>query len=122
MTAPSRSVVHRLADLLRRHRIDLTDEKRAQADMERVFAAAGYEVAREHRLSGADIVDFMVNGGTAVEVKIGGSRMAIYRQLERYAAHDAVTDLLLVSNVPITLPKTINGKPAVVAQLGAAWI
>lgn len=111
-----------LADLIRRHRIDLTDEKRAQADMEKVFAAAGYQVAREHRLSGADIVDFMVNGSIAVEVKVGGSRMAIYRQLERYAAHDSVTDLLLVSNVPITLPKTINGKAAAVAQLGAAWI
>ncbi len=122
MTAPSRSVVHRLADLLRRHRIDLTDEKRAQADMEKVFADAGYVVAREHRLSGADIVDFMVNGSTAVEVKVGGSRMAIYRLLERYAAHDAVTDLLLVSNVRSHCPKTINGKPAVVAQLGAAWI
>lgn len=114
--------ISQLIGIFHRHRIDLTDEKRAQADIEQAFIAAGVEFQREHRLSQADIVDFLVNGNIAVEVKIGGSRMAIYRQLERYAAHDAVTDLLLVSNVPITLPKTINGKGTAVAQLGAAWI
>lgn len=111
-----------IADLIRRNRLDLTEEKRTQADLEKVFTDAKVPFEREKRLSKKEIVDFLCYGNLAVEVKIGGSRMEIYRQLERYAEHDVVTGLVLVSNVPITLPGLIKGKQAVVASLGAAWI
>lgn len=108
--------------LLRRHRIDLTDEKRTQADIESILTDAGIPFEREKRLAPGDIVDFLVAGGLAIEVKTDGSKASIYRQLLRYAGHDAVNELLLVSNVPMTLPPVINGKRAAVASLGAAWI
>jgi hypothetical protein len=84
----------RIIDLLNRNRLPLSDEKRLQAEMALVFDTAGLTFRREVRLGARDIVDFMVeddpcppDGGSqiAIEVKIGGSRRAIYRQLERYA-------------------------------------
>lgn len=107
--------------LLSRHRFDLSNEKRTQSDIESVLTAAGIVHEREKRLSGADIVDFLVDG-VAIEVKIGGSRREIYRQLCRYAEHEAVRAIILVANLPMTLPPTINGRPAAVAQMGRAWI
>ena len=73
------------------------------------------------RLSDADIVDFMV-GSIAVEVKIKGAKAEIYRQLERYAAHDNVTAILLVSSRSMHLPALINGKPTLVASLSRGWM
>ncbi|WP_051356391.1 hypothetical protein [Azorhizobium doebereinerae] len=111
-----------IVELLRRRRIDLTDEKRTQADIEQILVESAIPFEREKRLAPGDIVDFLVAGGLAIEVKTGGSKASIYRQLLRYASHEAVTAMLLVSNVPMTLPPLINGKRAAVASLGAAWI
>lgn len=114
--------LQQIADLIRSNRIDLTDEKRTQADIEVVFTAAGLPFEREKRLAKGEIVDFLAYGNIAVEVKIGGSRMEIFRQLRRYAEHEVVAGLVLVSNVPMTLPPKIKDKPALVTSLGAAWI
>ena len=40
----------------------------------------------------------------------------------RYAKHEKVQRLLLVTNVPMGLPRTIEGKPAHQARLGEAWL
>jgi hypothetical protein len=54
----------------------------------------------------------------AIEVKIGGSRRAIYRQLERYCLHERVGGIILATNVAMTLPVDINHKPTAIAHLG----
>lgn len=119
----------RIIDLLNRHRLPLSDEKRLQEAMLGVLMSDSLIVRREVHLGDGDIVDFMVLSddvlplrGIAVEVKIKGSRRSIYRQLERYCAHEAVEQIILATNVAMTLPAMIGGKPAFVANLGRAWL
>lgn len=111
-----------IADLLTKHRLPLSDEKILQAEMARVFAEAGLPYAREVTLGEGDIVDFMVGETTAVEVKIKGSKRAIFRQCERYCGHDRVAELVLATNVPMSLPPEICGKPVAVSLLGFGWL
>lgn len=113
--------VDEIIAVLRPLRLPLTDEKRLQAEMAERFAAAGLALEREFRLSATEVVDFFADG-IAVEVKIKGGKMAIYRQLQRYAEHDEIKALLLVSNVPMGLPPEIEGKPAYFHNLAMAWL
>lgn len=68
---------------------------------------------REVQLSKSDRVDFLVEG-VAVELKVKCSTNEILRQLSRYAQHDEVREILLLSvtRAPLLkLPSTLNGKP-----------
>lgn len=107
--------------IIERHRLPLNDERITQAAIANALELAGVSFEREVRLSEADIVDFMV-GSVAVEVKIKGARAQIYRQLERYAEHDNVTAILLVTSRAMHLPALINGKPTLVASLSRGWM
>ncbi|MGJ4888924.1 hypothetical protein ACQR1Y_12060 [Bradyrhizobium sp. HKCCYLRH3099] len=118
-----------IVNLIEVHRLPLQDEKATQAELARVLDGADELHQREVRLSAADIVDFMLPlvadqyaGGIAIELKIKGQRRAIYRQLERYCAHEDVAALILATNVPMGLPDQINGKPVMLARLGRAWL
>jgi hypothetical protein len=108
--------------VIERNRFSLTDEKKTQAEMSDAFTAAGIEHVRECHLSDGDIVDFMLKEGVAIEVKLKGQRMAIYRQLERYAASDRVTAIVLATAISMQLPPTIGGKPASVVSLSRGWL
>ena len=83
---------------------------------------------REKRLNAKDVVDFWMGesdgrgAGTAIEVKLNGSKLAIYRQCERYCQHDQVAALVLATAVPLALPSLINGKSAMLIDLGRAWL
>ena len=107
--------------LLSRLRLPLSDEKKLQAALAEEFDRAGIVHEREARLSVGDVTDFLI-GRMVVEVKIKGAKRAIYRQLERYALHDAVQELVLVTNVPMGMPEEINGKPVYVLNLAKAWL
>jgi len=112
-----------LRSFFERQRISLADEKRAQADLDAALSAAGIPFERECRLNAADIVDFLVHGGIAVEVKLKGhQKKAVYRQLERYASHAQVHAVLLLTSLAMHLPPTIAGKPAAVASLSKGWL
>jgi hypothetical protein len=114
-----------IVKVLQSARVSLTDEKAAQADLETILRAAfpGDQVSREHRLSPSDIPDFLINGAYVVEVKMmGAQKAAVFRQLVRYTEHDAVMAVFLVTNLAMTLPPMINGKPTYVVSLGRAWL
>lgn len=111
----------RIAEIVERNRLPLSNEKATQAALADLLTAAGIEYERECRLSGKDIPDFMI-GGLAVELKIKGGKMDIYRQLKRYAEHDRVTRLLLVTGVAMGLPDDILNKPATMASLSRGWL
>lgn len=119
--------MHSAADIcaaLRVGRFDLHDEKECQTQIADWLAELlpGADISREHRLSAQDIPDFLV-GTVIVEVKMNGARPAgISRQLERYAAHEQVTDVILVTNRAAVLPATVGGKPLAVVSLGRAWL
>lgn len=103
-------------------RVDLTNEKATQAAIDAAFTRKGLPFKREVRLSARDIPDFFAFDAVAVEVKIGGAKAAIFRQINRYAAHEQVKAIVLASNVPIALPAKVEGKPCLLASLGAAWL
>lgn len=105
-------------------RYDLSNEAAVQAGIDQLLVDAfGREaVRREHRLSPFDRPDFMI-GGVAVEVKVRGARPAlIWKQLKRYAAYEAVSAVVLVTNRAMGLPASIDGKPAWYVSLGRAWL
>lgn len=119
-----------IIELLTSHRLPLSDEKDLQRAIAKVFDGADLDYRREYHLSAADVVDFMVGLrfqvdrmiGCAVEVKIGSSRRAIYRQLERYCEHEAVAEIVLATNVAMNLPPEINGRPTAIAHLARGWL
>lgn len=115
-----------IAALIRTGRFTLAPEAECQAEMEAFLAARlpmGCSLSREHRLSGADRPDFLIDGRHVVEVKVrGAQRRAIERQLKRYAAHPEVESLILATNVSVVLAPMIGGKPTFVVSLGRAWL
>jgi hypothetical protein len=120
ITAPASGIVK----TLRAARVDLSSEKAAQAGLAGWFTENGIEFEREYRLSAADIVDFFVPAiGLAVEVKLrGASKRDVWRQIERYVKHPAVSALALISNLAMGLPEQSNGKPLYYVSLGRAWL
>lgn len=114
-----------LLRFLSRQRLRSADEKAAQADLADLLKDAGYEFEREKRLSDKDIPDFAVKLGAqqvVIELKIKAQRKSIYRQLDRYAQHSDIDALILYTATAMHLPEEINGKPAFVASMGAAWL
>lgn len=107
--------------VLSRARLPLNDEKRLQVEIEKLLASTGLHVRREVTLAAGDVVDFMADD-IAIEVKIKGQRRAILRQCERYAAHETVGAIILVTNVAMGFPATLHGKPTAVLNLGRAWL
>lgn len=105
-------------------RIDISDEKASQAQIAEAFTAANVTFEREAKLSGRDIPDFLIEPpGLAIEVKLRGTpKMQVFRQLSRYAEHERVTQLLLVTNMSMGLPAEIGGKPAFYLSLGRSWL
>lgn len=103
----------------------VTQEKQTQNQVEQFLSQHGYQFDREVRLTEKDIPDFLIHterGEILLEVKIRSPRRAIYRQLERYAEHDNVHGIVLLTATSMTLPPEIKGKPSLVSSLGAGWL
>lgn len=112
----------RIVQLIQTRRFTLRDEKALQYEMQKEFEKEGLAFRREVRLSDADIVDFLFEGGIALEVKTKGGKRDIYVQCVRYCASPEVNCLILATNVAIGFPPTIAGKPAAIASLGKGWL
>lgn len=115
---------HAVVEALASGQFDLNDEKDCQAQMHDWLVARlpGRAIQREHRLSAGDIPDFYVEG-IVIEVKMNSARPAdILRQLARYAEHDEVAAIVLVSNRAVRFGPTVCGKPLAVLHLGRAWL
>jgi hypothetical protein len=114
-----------IAKIISEGRYDLSAEKACQRDMDFHLAAClplSVGVRREHRLGPGDIPDFYITGGIVVEVKAGrASTGPTVRQLERYAAYESVSALILATSRSLDVPAEIGGKPVLVVDLGRAW-
>lgn len=108
---------------IRRHRFAYSNEAVLQEGLAQALEQAGLEVLREVRLDARSRVDLLV-GGVAVEVKVAGSTAALLRQIRRYAAHDRVEGVLVVSGRVrhLRLPTAVCGKPVRVVTLAAAGL
>jgi len=102
--------------------IVLGSEKSVQERLSALLDEAGIRHKREVELGPGDLVDFMIEGGIALEVKLKASKRAIYRQCARYCAHPSVKALVLASATAMGFPPEIHGKPCWVASLGRGWL
>lgn len=114
-------VAGKIIHMLSGTRFPLNAEKDLQSAIESWFRTNHVDHIREHRLDPKNILDFYING-IAIEVKIRGSSMEIYRQCARYCKFDQVKSMILVTNRSMGFPKEINGKPCYVLNLGKAWL
>jgi hypothetical protein len=107
-----------IAEMLQRTRLRTSTEAVLQIDIETALTGAGFPFQREKSLGPKDRPDFIVFGSTIIEAKARYSKRAIYRQLERYAGHEMVTGIILVTNTALGMPPRINGKPIYVVSVG----
>lgn len=120
MTKPSEHAFD-IASVLRRTRMRISNEAWLQRDIQDALDNAGIDYAREKALSPADRPDFMC-GTVAIEAKARYAKRSIYRQLERYAAHEGVSDIILVTGTAMGMPPEINGKSILVVSIGMAFL
>ncbi len=118
---PDHDSLAELSSLLNRHIFTSRQETAIQDGIESLLRAGNRSFTRERILARGDRPDFLVDG-VAIEVKVGGSRTEIARQLQRYALHDAVTAILLVTTKTqhVTLTGQMAGKPVQVVVLAGA--
>ncbi len=107
-------VVHHL----QRTRLPSSTEAALQRGIEEALTAGGFGFEREKRLAAGERIDFLVVGGIGIEAKTRCPKRSIYRQLERYARHDAVTALILVTGTALGLPPLLKGKPVYLVSIG----
>lgn len=110
-----------IAELLNCYRFRYQSETELQDAIEFAFKTAYISNDREFRLNERDCPDFFcASTGLAIEVKIKGSASDVLRQLGRYAQHEKVRALLLVTTRSLQaaqIPSSINGKPLEVVCL-----
>lgn len=100
------------------HRFRYVSEAELQEGLAQVLAASGFGFSREHALSRADRIDFLV-GTVGLEVKIDGGLSEVTRQVHRYLKYAELEGLVLVTTRAMhqRLPTTILGKPVGIAYL-----
>ncbi|MBB3937721.1 hypothetical protein [Aureimonas phyllosphaerae] len=112
----------RVTAALRSRRMPVDTEARLQAEIGAVLADMGIPVTAEYRLDQRNRIDFFADG-IGIEAKIGGGRLSVWRQLERYAAFPSITALVLVGTVAVPSSiSTCGGKPFRHVSVGAGWL
>lgn len=109
-----------LVQHLRRQRYRVGQEIWLQDDIETSLRFLQIAFEREARLAPGERIDFLVDGGIGIEAKTRCAPRQIFRQLERYAAIDAVTSLILITGTATGLPAAINNKPLFLVSTGRA--
>lgn len=123
LSKPLEKDFHREAlALLGRVRLPHTTEEEMQLALNDHLRASGIRFEREAILTKKDRVDFLLAGGVAVECKVKGPAMAVFRQCERYVQSDRVWSLILLTAFHMDLPESINGKRCAVVKVGRAWL
>ena len=109
---------HLRSTLLER-RLPAVNEIALQDAIAAAFTSAGIAFDREVILSGKDRIDFLVGGHLGLEVKIEGALSEVTRQLHRYAQHDQIQGLVLVTTRMRhrALMRELNGKRIDVVHL-----
>ncbi len=110
-----------IVELIKSVKLQHTTEYLLHGQLYELFDSLKIPFQKEYPLSKKDIVDLFVNG-VAIECKVQGQPLQIHKQLERYAMHDEVKAIILVSAKYMRVKNTINGKPAFMVHLGAGWL
>lgn len=94
---PAAEAAEAIVAAIRRRRFRYSSEVELQEAIATVLAADGFPVEREVRLDRYSRID-LLTGGVGVEIKVAGRESSVLRQLARYAEHDAIAALVLVTN------------------------
>ncbi len=124
-----------ILDAFTERRPQIPNERALCDALERVLAGLGGDAAscyysREHRLGARDRPDFAIDPPPhdgrilAVEVKVKGSLADLTRQVFRYAEHDQVSGILVVTTRADhrRLPETILDRPVAVCYIGSLYL
>lgn len=119
------ALINDIIKVLQSGRYDLTQEKTTQAQIQKRMQekAPAFGFIRHHQFDKTSIPDFFEPElGIAIEVKIKGSKIDIYKQCERYCKFEEVKMLILCTNKAMGFPKELNGKPCYYINIGKAWL
>ncbi len=115
-------VLSPVVSVLSRYHMRYSSESLLQSDVARVLELAEFGFVREHIFSAKDRADFFIPSiGVVVECKVNGGPSAVIAQLLRYAAHDQVNGVVLVTSRAVhrwPLPM-LGGKPFSVVWVSA---
>jgi len=111
-----------VASLLCGFRIRFADELDVQLAIAEILDRNCIAYQREFRLSPHERLDFLLTDSSiAIEIKIKGRTAELVRQLERYAGHEFIAGLVLVTTRRLQaaqMPDSIKSKPLAVAMIG----
>ena len=89
--------------------------------VEQRLREAGFAYAHEARIGKGCRIDYLV-GDVGIEIKKGKPIPAVLlRQIERYAACEAVSGLVVITQRNVRLPKATIGKPLYGISLAQLW-
>ena len=109
-----------LIKIFRQYKFNFFNEKDLQRGIDSVLNENKVVHDREYSLSDKDEIDFLIEGGIGVEVKIKGTLSALTRQLHRYAQNEKIKSLILITdkNRLSNLPDQMNGKELRIVNIG----
>jgi len=98
---PLHGDLQEIAKAVQSYRFTFSRETELQEGVAAALRTLGCPMVREVWLSGADRIDFLIEG-VGVEVKTTGSVSVVLAQVQRYAAHHQVGGLVLVTTCDAT--------------------
>ncbi|WP_425618077.1 hypothetical protein NA78x_001770 [Anatilimnocola sp. NA78] len=85
--------------LVRSHRLRFGTEQQLHEDVAALLTSADVLFVAEMRLSDADRIDFYLpDHRIGIECKVDGGPTAVASQLLRYARHDGINELILITS------------------------
>jgi hypothetical protein len=118
------SLLERLVSTLSVVQFACNTEAELQRGIAQVLSSAGFDAEREVALgSHANRIDFRIGGagGVGIEVKVGGSLVAVTRQLHRYLPYLSALVLVTTLHRHHGIPRLMCGKTVVVINVGR-WL
>lgn len=98
------------------------DEIEVQNRIAACLSENGISFEREKIIGPGCRVDFLLDGGIALEVKARKRpHKLLCDQLRRYCACPCVRELILVTNQPMRVAKTYSGKQVHLVKLNQLW-
>lgn len=118
------SVLETIQEVVRETRFTYENETQLQAALQTEFLRRGLPAQREVALSNdAGRIDFLIES-IGVEVKIGGQRISVIRQLQRYLSAAEVGAIVLVTTkaAHLNIPAVLANKPVLIASMLGAGL
>lgn len=98
------------------------DEYELQNKISAQLQEAGIGFKKEFYLGPRNRVDFMVDGGIAIEVKKGKpNKQQVVNQIIRYTRFEEVKAVVLIVETSLEIPGEINGKECISFGLNKLW-